>query len=142
MKEKSISFECPQCRAFQTLVLSDEKNFIQFNCGQCQKEIKFDNLNHNLMEACVVCHNKQLYQHKDFNKTLGLIIFLIGAVLAPWTYYISLFVALILDALLYPLFPWMNVCYQCKAEFRGWGKNPNWDRFNHEKAAHFEYSKK
>jgi hypothetical protein len=73
---------------------------------------------------------------------LGLVIFLIGAVLAPWTYYISLFVALILDFLLYPLFPWMNVCYKCKAEFRGWEKNPKWDRFNHEVAAHFEYSQK
>ena len=64
---------------------------------------------------------------------------MIGALLAPWTYYGSLVMALIIDACLYPFFPWMQVCYRCDAEIRGWPKSPSLDRFNHEIGAHYEY---
>ena len=94
------------------------------------------------MATCPVCADTKFYQHKDFNKKIGFLIFAIGAILVPWTYAISLIVALILDASLYPFFPWMSVCYNCKSEFRGWPKNPALDRFDHETAAHYEYKKK
>lgn len=139
---KKISFDCPECAAFQTLQMDAEQDTLTVPCGHCQNKLHLKDLNQETLESCPVCGNEELYQHKDFNKKLGLLVFLVGAVFAPWTYYLSLVGALILDAALYPFFPWMQVCYHCKSELRGWKKNEQLDRFNHETAAHYEYSKK
>ena len=126
----------------QTIVVADDRAEIEFACGSCQKPISLTHLEQKELKICPRCDNTELYQHKDFNKKVGFVIFLAGAALAPWTYYISLFVALLIDAALYPFFPWMSVCYRCKSELRGWPKNPKLDRFNHERAAHYEYKDK
>ncbi len=121
---------------------SQNSNAVQdFSCPQCQKEIQLSRVNQETVHQCSVCGCKDLHQHKDFNKKLGIGLFIIGAIFAPWTYYTSLIAALIIDACLYPFFPWMMVCYKCMAEFRGWPKNERLDRFNHEVAAHYEYGK-
>lgn len=138
---KSITLECTNCQMSQTLVITDDREQIEFACGQCQTAITLVGLQQKELNTCPRCQNKELYQHKDFNKTIGGLIFLTGAILAPWTYYASLFVALLIDAALYPFFPWMSVCYRCKSEWRGWLKNPKLNRFNHERAAHYEYNK-
>lgn len=139
-EKKSVTFFCPKCEQSQSLVKTDLGELLEFPCGACKETILLTRLNQENVDSCCLCRSKDLYQHKDFNKTLGIALFLIGAVLAPWTYYASLFVALILDAALYPLFPWMAVCYKCETEHRGWPKNPRLNRFNHEIAAHYEYS--
>lgn len=138
---KLISFDCPACASFQTLRLESDQKSLTLPCGHCAHELHLEGLNEDPLNHCPVCQNKELHQHKDFNKKLGIAIFLLGAVFAPWTYYLSLVGALILDALLYPFFPWMQVCYYCKSELRGWQKNEKLDRFNHETAAHYEYGK-
>lgn len=139
MSAKIIKFDCPHCLTFQTLQLNDGLQEISFSCQHCQKNIEFRHLNQENIDVCPVCDCRELYQHKDFNKKLGLIIFLVGVIFSFWTYHISLIVALIIDALLYPFFPWMAVCYRCHAELRGWPKNSRLDRFSHEVGAHYEY---
>lgn len=138
---KKISFDCPHCAHFQTLTLNDTRDALDFACGHCTKPLGFSGLNQDVLSRCPVCGNDKLHQHKDFNKKLGIGIFVLGAVLGPWTYFISLIIALLVDAALYPFFPWMQVCYFCKSELRGFGHNPALDRFSHETAAHYEYSK-
>lgn len=112
-----------------------------FPCPQCQKEIHLTRTNQDTVHQCSICNCKDLHQHKDFNKKIGLTLFIVGAIFAPWTYYVSLIVALIIDACLYPYFPWMIVCYKCLAEFRGWPKNDRLERFNHEIAAHYDQAR-
>lgn len=138
---KRLSFSCPHCEAFQSLDFENPKSDLTFNCAGCQKPIDLRRLNQEQADACPLCGCKDLHQHKDFNKKVGLAIFIIGAVFAPWTYYLSLLVALAIDAALFPFYPWMAVCYKCHTELRGWPKNPRLDRFNHEIAAHYEYRK-
>ena len=139
---KKISFDCPHCSHFQTLSFEGAQQTLDFNCGHCQHAMHIQGLDATPLNTCPVCQCDKLYQHKDFNKAIGFLVFIIGAVLIPWTYAISIIVALIIDAALYPFFPWMQVCYFCKSELRGFAINPKLDRFNHETAAHFEYGKK
>lgn len=136
---KKITFPCPHCERFMSIFADGQEESVSYNCPSCQNQITLRRLNQTQADACPACGTNKLYQHKDFNKKLGIILFLIGAVLAPWTYYLSLVIALAIDAALYPFFPWMQVCYNCHAELRGWPKNEELDRFNHEIAAHFEY---
>lgn len=142
IKLKSISFDCPKCEAFQTVSFPFDQTELNVPCGSCGKEMKFGSLKNDMLQSCPVCSCPDLHQHKDFNKKLGLALFVVGAIFAPWTYYLSLIGALAIDAALFPFFPWMQVCYSCKSEFRGWEKNPELDRFNHEVAAKYEYGKK
>ena len=52
-----------------------------------------------VIERCPACEGAQLYVQRDFNQRAGLVIVVIGAVLAPFTpYYASLFVAAAVDA--------------------------------------------
>jgi hypothetical protein len=139
---KSISFDCPHCRAFQTVVLEDAPATLAFACGHCGKAISFTRPDQDPIRTCPVCGAADFYQHKDFDKRIGLAVFVAGAVLVPWTYAVSLLAALAIDAALFPFFPWMSVCYACKSEFRGWGKNSELDRFSHETAAKYEYGNK
>lgn len=141
-KTKKVSFDCPHCEAFQTVEIKEPKNEIQFGCGYCKKNVALKDLDQDPLEKCPACGNEELHQHKDFNKVIGIILLALGAILIPYTYSISFIVALAIDAILFPFCPWMQVCYNCKAELRGWKKNEKLDRFSHETAANYEYGKK
>ncbi len=62
-----------------------------------------------------------LYQQKDFRQAIGCTVILIAAILAPWTYYVSLGVAALIDLVLYQLADNVIICYRiaCHAHIRG-----------------------
>ena len=136
---KKISLDCPKCKAFQTFEFKDPAENVHINCGYCNADLYLKNLTQDVVESCPVCGGKELHQHKDFNKKLGFVILVFGAVLIPYTYAVSFIIAAILDAILYPFFPMMQVCYNCNSEMRGYQTNPKLDRFSHETKAHYEY---
>jgi hypothetical protein len=83
------------------------------------------------VDRCPACGGEQLYVQRDFNQKAGLLIVILGAVLAPFTpYYASLFAAALLDALLYAVLPEISVCYRCQAHFRGFLRNPKHQAFD------------
>ena len=67
---------------------------------------------------CPVCGCEHFYRKKDFNQAIGCIVILIGALLVPWTYGISLLVLSIVDYLLYRRVKDSVECYKCKSEFK------------------------
>jgi hypothetical protein len=82
--------------------------------------------------GCVSCGHPELYTLKEFPRKLGISIVVVAAVLAPFTYYISLFVAAALDAALYALAPNMVMCYVCHGAHRGFAAEPSHPRFDRE----------
>ncbi len=90
-------------------------------CSHCQTEVALDpsQLEADRLLRCMVCNNKELYSQKDFNRKLGCAIMTVAILLAVPTYYISLVVGAIVDALLYWRLPWVLVCYRCRAIYRG-----------------------
>jgi hypothetical protein len=71
-----------------------------------------------------VCGGHSFYLQKDFNQNLGCLIFIVGAVLAPFTYYLSLLAGLVLDLILYFVLPYATLCYTCRSIYRGYPRNP------------------
>ncbi len=53
-----------------------------------------------------------------------------GAILAPFTKLISLFVCALIDLLLYLLLPVITICYRCGTIYRGFAKNSAHEGFN------------
>ena len=92
--------------------------------------------------GCQACGHPELYTSKDFPKALGLGIVVVAAVLAPFTSYISLFVAAGIDAGLWFLLPETVYCYVCETEHRGFASSPRHPRFDLQISDRLAYGKK
>ena len=83
-----------------------------------------------LIQRCGACGHDQLYFQKDFNRRTGVILVAIGAVLAPFTYFISLAAVTVLDYVIWRIVKNVIVCYQCQAVHRGYPQSPHVQPFD------------
>lgn len=81
---------------------------------------------------CPCCSRKDFYKQKDFNRKIGVALFVIAAVLSIWTYGISFIVLYMMDLLLYRKLPEIAICYKCNSIFRGVSNILDIHGFNHE----------
>lgn len=82
--------------------------------------------------GCVQCGHPELYTQKDFPRAVGVAIVVVAALLAPWTWYLSLVGAALLDFVLYHAAPNAVCCYACGATHRGFAAEPRHPRFDRE----------
>ena len=124
-----LEFRCLDC----SVVNNAEDFHLPVECHSCKKtygsasDLDGD---HSPVSFCVICRCRDLYVQRDFNRKVGCTIAAIGAVLAPFTKLISLFVCALIDLILYLTLPAITVCYRCHAIYRGFAKNPNHEGFN------------
>jgi DNA-directed RNA polymerase subunit RPC12/RpoP len=84
------------------------------------------------LAACVACGHRELYTQKDFPRGLGLAIVALAALLAPFTWYLSLVAAAVIDALLFKLARNVVVCYVCRSRHSRFADEPRHPRFDRE----------
>jgi hypothetical protein len=124
-----IAFACPSCGAEALAGLDG-----QGRCRACGAEATLELPEgvraSRVLERCPACGSAQLYVQRDFNQKAGLAVVIVGAVLAPFTYYLSLVAAALVDAGLYVLLPEITVCYRCQAHYRGFARNPAHEAFD------------
>lgn len=125
-----IAFRCPDCGDEAVCGLDGRGR-----CPACGAtptlEIPEEMASGGMSSFCPACQGKQLYTQSDFNQKAGLLIVIVGAVLAPFTpYYSSLAVATLIDAALYRVLPHITICYRCQAHFRGFRRNPEHEAFD------------
>ncbi|MCP3914616.1 MAG: hypothetical protein GY711_03550 [bacterium] len=94
------------------------------------------------LNGCLACGGKELFARKDFPPALGITIVVVAAVLAPFTMYISLAVAALLDFILYQTARESLVCYRCSAEHNGFAKEPRHPRFDRTIAERLKFGEK
>jgi hypothetical protein len=82
------------------------------------------------IDRCAACGHEQLYFQKDFNRRTGIALVVIGSVLAPFTYFISLAAVTVLDYVIWRIVKNVIVCYQCQAVHRGYPQNPGLKPFD------------
>jgi hypothetical protein len=80
--------------------------------------------------GCLACGHPELYTARDFPRALGLGIVAAAAVLAPFTWYLSLVAAAAVDAVLYRTAPSVVSCYACSARHRGFAPVPRHPRYD------------
>jgi len=127
----SFDWRCQACERpnqFDFLNGHEEDHLKCANCGHRQEiaAAGFDD-SHTLrdpLEVCLACGSNRLYTQKDFNRKLGLAVVIVGAVLSPWTYGLSLVACMGIDYALYYFVPEITVCYACDAIHRGFAHNP------------------
>jgi len=77
-----------------------------------------------IISRCAACDHQELYFQKDFNRKTGIALVVIGSILAPFTYFISLVVVTLLDWTICRMVKDVIVCYECQAVHRGYPPNP------------------
>ena len=108
-------------------------------CGR-QHALHLENLAPgNGLFGCLHCGHRELYTRKRFPVALGLAIVIAAAVLAPWTRYLSLVAAALLDLVLHRLMPDDVACYACGAEHRGFSADPRHPRYDREIAERLRF---
>jgi hypothetical protein len=102
-------------------------------CAQCGRESSLhpESITSNGgLTACLACAHPELFTRKSCPPSLGLGVVVVAAVLAPWTYYLSLVGAAVVDFALYRLVPDVVACYVCGAEHRAFDATPHHPRFD------------
>jgi hypothetical protein len=104
-------------------------------CVRCGREhaLQLDGLSaEGGVRRCLACGHAELYRMKAFPRPLGVAVVVVAAVLAPFTYYLSLLLAAVVDVTLYAIVPDVLVCYACKATHHGFPPAPRHPRFDRE----------
>lgn len=111
-------------------------------CTGCQKPVplRIDPTleKKGFVRNCVGCGHDTLYIQKDFNRTLGVAIVVIGSLASLYFFsksqpifgMLALFASAGIDFLIYTLVSEVTVCYSCHTIYRGLGKNPEHGPFD------------
>ncbi len=117
----SVHFLCPRCDARQAREAGERPA----QCPRCGAAIAvIAPPAGSIIDRCAACGHDQLYFQKDFNRTTGIALVVLGAIFVPWTYGLSLLGVTILDYIVWRLVKDVIVCYRCQAVHRGYPPNP------------------
>jgi uncharacterized C2H2 Zn-finger protein len=94
-----VTLTCPGCGS--AIHLTPNEALKNAQCRICQENVvvKFGKMEK--LEECPRCHRMDFYSQKDFNRKLGVILFIIAAILSICTYGISFIVLYIFDFILF-----------------------------------------
>ena len=117
----SIHFLCPKCESRLGRESGEPPRACE-HCGAANEVVAPEA--GTLIDRCAACGHDQLYFQKDFNRTTGIALVVLGSIFVPWTYGLSLLGVTILDYIVWRLVKNVIVCYQCQAVHRGYPENP------------------
>lgn len=124
----SLARHCDQCKQYGEI----EAHAGHFSCPNCAHPWgKITNLDE-IFSQCPICTGKQFYLSKDFNQLVGCAIMLVGIILVPFTYGLSLPVFALIDWLLHKKTKTIICCYRCGCEFRSFPNKRNFKPFIHQ----------
>jgi hypothetical protein len=84
------------------------------------------------LKECPVCARQDFYKQKDFNRKIGVLLFVIAAILSIWTYGLSLVALYLVDLFLFKKLSMVAVCYKCLTNFRSVANITDIRDFDHE----------
>ena len=146
----TVHFTCKNCGSGIHVYPDASANRVQ--CEVCKNEqaVQFDhNHTESILKVCPGCERQDFYSQKDFNRKLGVIIFVIAAIISTimlWIglgpqWYLSTFVVLYgVDFFLFRRLNQIAICYKCDAIFRDVKNINEIAGFNHEMHDRIVYS--
>ena len=137
----TVHITCPDCGS--AVNVYPDVASTQAQCDICQKMIPVTftkNHEESVLKECPVCTRQDFYGQKDFNRKVGVLLFVIAAILSIWTYGISLIVLYLFDVFLFRKLNLVAVCYKCQTVFRRVSNMNEIHEFNHEMNDRIIYS--
>ena len=124
----SIAGTCDNCNEPFNIEAS---GITQLSCTRCGDRTWNITPELDVFTQCTFCDCQHFFKQKDFNKVMGCGLVLLGAVLVPFTYGLSLLVLAVFDWIIYQRLPHIAVCYRCRTEYRGYDLPESIQGFNH-----------
>lgn len=114
-----VQITCPNCGS--SIEVVPEKGAAKVQCEICQHvtPVNFSETHEQgVLSDCPVCARQDFYKQKDFNRVIGVTLFVIAAIASIWTYGLSLVVLYLMDLFLFRKLSLVAICYKCKTNFR------------------------
>jgi DNA-directed RNA polymerase subunit RPC12/RpoP len=131
-----------KCRACEGEVAVSPSRTERVRCPHCSADVAVlmndAILERNIVTVCSSCGHDALYVQKDFNRTLGMAIVVLGIAASlysfargrPFLAMAALGMTAAVDFLAYFLVGEVAVCYSCHAIYRGFNRNPDHEPFD------------
>ena len=126
----TLSCWCENCKDYDPVVLEIQPG-ISIICPNCKKILGVVKNVESIFTSCPVCQCNQFYTQKDFYQAGGCFVMLIGIILVPFSYGLSLPFFALIDWFVYKRVPTMVVCYRCGSEFRDFPIPDHFKNFMH-----------
>lgn len=136
-----VTLTCSECGSGIHVVPSVDAKMAK--CDVCEKETPLHfskDHEEGILKQCPCCERKDFYSQKDFNRKIGVALFVIAAILSIWTYGISFIVLYIMDLILFRKLNQIAICYKCNTIFRNVSNIKEIFGFNHEMNDRIVYS--
>jgi hypothetical protein len=128
-----LTITCSQCGSGVCVYPTESAKLAECDICKHHTKVAFDQSHlENCLESCPVCGEKKFYAQKDFNRKIGVILFVIAAILSIWTYGISFIILYGVDFFLFRRLATIAVCYHCDTIFRKVKNIAQISEFDHE----------
>lgn len=137
----SVQITCTGCGS--SVEVLPDVNAHKVQCEVCQHitDVKFTPAHEQgELKECPVCTRMDFYKQKDFNRKIGVALFVIAAILSVWTYGLSLVALYLVDLFLFRRLAMVAVCYKCRTNFRHVANMAEIRDFDHEMNDRIVYS--
>jgi hypothetical protein len=114
-----VQITCPACHSSVEVIPDQHAKKVE--CDICKHviDVNFSKEHEEgILKECPVCTRMDFYKQKDFNRKIGVLLFVIAAILSIWTYGLSLVVLYLLDLFLFRKLSMVAICYKCQTNFR------------------------
>lgn len=137
----TVTMTCPECGSGIHVYPNTEASKAQ--CDVCQKvvDVHFTKEQEaGILKDCPCCQRKDFYQQRDFNRKIGVALFVIAAIASIWTYGLSFVVLYVFDFLLFKKLSSVAICYKCDTIFRNVANLKEIPGFDHEMNDRIKYA--
>lgn len=114
-----VQITCTTCGS--SIEVLPDHHAKKVECDVCKhvQEVNFTSEHEEgILKECPVCSRQDFYKQVDFNRKIGVLLFIIAAILSIWTYGISLVVLWLVDIFLLKKLSLVAICYKCQTNFR------------------------
>lgn len=136
-----VQITCTNCGS-GIEVVPDQKA-TKVDCHICHhiQDVKFTHEHEQgILKECPVCTRQDFYKQKDFNRVIGVTLFVIAAILSIWTYGLSLVALYLVDLFLFRKLALVAICYKCRTNFRRLANMDDIRDYDHEMNDRIVYS--
>ena len=114
-----VQITCDGCGS--SIEVHPQVHATKVDCGVCQHVMNVhftEDHEKSILKECPVCSRQDFYKQKDFNRKIGVALFVIAAILSIWTYGLSLVALYLVDLFLFRKLSMVVICYKCRTNFR------------------------
>lgn len=141
MSAMTVTLTCAECGSGINILPTGDAKAAECDVCHVETPVHFneDHLQ-GVLKDCPCCQRKDFYKQKDFNRKIGVILFVIAAIASIWTYGLSLIALWMVDFFLFRKLSQIAICYKCQTIFRNVANIDDIHDFNHEMNDRIIYS--